>query len=107
MIGKRTNKYEPKTKAEEKDSVFDSAKKEIISMIITAKDFRASQSRYIGAAYQGEAVLVKARAGHFLITPVKKKNNEKKKAKGKDFAGDFRQALTQLMETMEGKRKPL
>lgn len=74
-------------------------------MIITAKDFRASQSRYIGAAYQGEAVLVKARAGDFLITPIKKKNT-KKKAKGKDFAGDFRQALTQLMETMEGKRKP-
>jgi len=44
-------------------------------MIITAKDFKASQSRYIGAA------------------------------KGKDFANDFRLALTQLMETMGGTRK--
>ena len=75
-------------------------------MIITAKDFRTSQSRYIGAAYRGESVLVKARAGDFLITPVKQKEARRKgKRKGKDFAKDFRCALTQLMETMEGKRK--
>ena len=75
-------------------------------MVITARDFRASQSQYIGAAYRGEAVLVKARAGDFIITPVKKKGVEKKeKMKRKDFASDFRMALTQLMESMEGKRK--
>lgn len=76
-------------------------------MIITAKDFRTSQSRYIGAAYRGEEVVVKARAGDFMITPVKQKETgRKKKGKGKDFAKDFRCALTQLMETMEGQRKP-
>ena len=75
-------------------------------MVITARDFRNRQSQYIGAAYQGEAVLVKARAGDFLITPVKQRDAEKKeKRKRKDFANDFRMALTQLMETMEGKRK--
>ena len=59
-------------------------------MIITAKDFRASQSRYIGAAYQGEAVLVKARAGDFLITPIKKKNTKKKGLKNEiELVGYF------------------
>ena len=76
-------------------------------MVITARDFRNRQSQYIGAAYRGESVLVKARAGDFLITPVKQRDDaeKKKKRKRKDFASDFRMALTQLMETMDGKRK--
>ena len=74
-------------------------------MIVTAQQFRTNQSRYIGAAYSGEDVLVKARAGDFLIKPVRKKTTVKPKKKGKDFAKDFRCALTELMDAMEGKGK--
>jgi hypothetical protein len=71
-------------------------------MIITAKDFRTSQSRYIGAAYRGEEVVVKAKAGSFKITPVLDDAPAEKK---RDFATELRGALLQVKDAIEGKRK--
>lgn len=39
-------------------------------MIITSKDFRANQSRYIGMAHSGEDVILKSRAGCVRLMPV-------------------------------------
>jgi len=38
-------------------------------MVVTGREFRANQSKFIGAAYRGEEVVVKARAGSFRIVP--------------------------------------
>lgn len=39
-------------------------------MIVTGRDFRANQSRYIGYAHNGEDVILKSRAGSVRLIPV-------------------------------------
>ena len=39
-------------------------------MIVTGRDFRANQSRYIGYAHSGEDVILKSRAGSVRLIPV-------------------------------------
>ena len=44
-----------------------------IMVVVTGREFRASQSKYFGFARQGEDVIIKSRAGHFRLIPVPKK----------------------------------
>lgn len=39
-------------------------------MIVTSRDFRANQSRYISIAHSGEDVILKSRAGYVKLIPV-------------------------------------
>ena len=39
-------------------------------MIVTGRDFRANQSRYIDMAHRGEDVILKSRAGNVRLIPV-------------------------------------
>ncbi len=39
-------------------------------MIVTSRDFRANQSRYISIAHSGEDVILKSRAGYVNLIPV-------------------------------------
>ena len=39
-------------------------------MIVTGRDFRANQSRYIGMAHSGEDVILRSRAGSVRLIPV-------------------------------------
>ena len=39
-------------------------------MIVTGRDFRANQSKYIGMAHSGEDVKLKSRAGSVRLIPV-------------------------------------
>lgn len=39
-------------------------------MIVTARDFRANQSKYIGIAHSGQDVILKSRAGSVRLMPV-------------------------------------
>ena len=39
-------------------------------MIVTGREFRANQSRYIGIAHSGEDVILKSRAGSVRLIPV-------------------------------------
>ncbi len=39
-------------------------------MIVTGRDFRANQSKYIGFAHNGEDVILKSRAGSVRLIPV-------------------------------------
>ena len=45
-------------------------------MIITGRDFRANQSRYISIAHSGEDVILKSRAGYVKLIPVDKIEEE-------------------------------
>ena len=40
------------------------------AMVVTSRDFRANQSRYIGYAHSGEDVILKSRAGSVRLMPV-------------------------------------
>ena len=46
-------------------------------MVITAKDFRANQSKYIDIAHRGEEVILKSRRGSVKLIPVVTENIEK------------------------------
>ena len=46
-------------------------------MVITAKDFRANQSKYIDIAHRGEEVILKSRSGSVKLIPVVTENIEK------------------------------
>ena len=39
-------------------------------MIVTSRDFRANQSRYISIAHSGEDVILKSRAGYVKLIPI-------------------------------------
>lgn len=39
--------------------------------IVTAREFRSNQGRYLNAAKSGQSVLLTSRYGNFKITPVK------------------------------------
>jgi hypothetical protein len=38
--------------------------------IISAREFRSNQGKYLGAAINGQTILLKSKYGHFRITPV-------------------------------------
>lgn len=43
-------------------------------IVVTGREFRSSQSKYLNIAKQGEDVIIKSRAGSFRIMPVKKED---------------------------------
>jgi len=47
-------------------------------MIVTGRDFRANQSRYISIAHSGEDVILKSRAGSVRLIPVDTKEATEK-----------------------------
>ncbi len=54
--------------------------------IITGREFRANQSKYIGMAHKGERVVISSRSGYAELTPVSKEDKEiREQIKGKSF----------------------
>ena len=45
-------------------------------MIVTGRDFRANQSRYIAIAHSGEDVILRSRAGSVRLIPVDTSESE-------------------------------
>jgi antitoxin (DNA-binding transcriptional repressor) of toxin-antitoxin stability system len=39
-------------------------------IVLTGREFRANQAKYVGAAQSGEDVVVKSRAGSYRIVPI-------------------------------------
>ena len=46
------------------------AEKELIMTIISIRDFRANQGKYLGLAASGESVILTSRTGSFKIVPI-------------------------------------
>jgi len=70
-------------------------------MIVTGSSFRANQSRYVGAAYRGEDVVVKTRIGCFKVVPVPSFETEEEY----NVVEEFRGSVMEAKEAFEGKRK--
>lgn len=45
-------------------------KKDIIMTVVSIRDFRANQSKYLGLAARGESVILTSRTGSFKIVPI-------------------------------------
>lgn len=78
-------------------------------MIITGRDFRANQSKYIGIAHSGEDVILKSRAGSVRLIPVDavgaigKAENKKKKDHRADTLKKARALTSDEIAEMEQK----
>lgn len=51
------------------------AKKLRIMYVVSAREFRSNQGKYLNAAMSGQSVLLTSRYGNFKITPVSEEDN--------------------------------
>lgn len=73
-------------------------------LILSGREFRANQGKYVSVARGGEDVVVKSRAGSFRIVPVK----EDDFILGKDELTDaMYRSLKEVKDAMQGKGKLL
>jgi antitoxin (DNA-binding transcriptional repressor) of toxin-antitoxin stability system len=72
-----------------------------IMIIISTRDFRANQTKFLNMANNGEDIVLKSRGnGSFKIVPVDKNDTITGK---RDLMTEFRGALQQVKDHMEGK----
>lgn len=74
-------------------------------MIVSGKEFRARQGKYIGAAFSGEDVVVKSRRGNFRIIPIPAVDNCM--SENPDLDQLLSSALTEVKDSMDGKKQLL
>ena len=73
-------------------------------IVLTGREFRANQSKYLGAARSGEDVVVKSRAGSFRIVPIADSDI----VIGKDdLSESLYKSLLEIKNAKEGKGKLL
>ena len=73
-------------------------------IVLTGREFRANQSKYLGVARSGEDVVVKSRAGSFRIVP----SADSDIVIGKDdLSESLYKSLLEIKNAKEGKGKLL
>ena len=63
--------------------------------VVTAREFRSNQGKFLIAAREGQSVLLTSRYGNFKITPVTSDDVI--------IEQDLREAINQVKEHMEGR----
>lgn len=71
-------------------------------IVVTGREFRANQSKYVGYALKGEDVIVKARYGTWRIVPLSEDDIVINK---RDLSSELKSALMETKEAKMGKRK--
>ena len=71
-------------------------------VVISTRDFRANQTKYLNLAKAGEHVVLKSRAGNFRIFPDDGSNSIDT---SRDLMKELKNALTEVKEAIAGKRK--
>ena len=72
-------------------------------IVISTRDFRANQTKFLNMARNGEDIILKSRnAGSFKLTPVEMEDAVVSK---RDLTEELRLALQQVKDHMEGKIK--
>ena len=78
-------------------------RKENTMIVISTRDFRANQTKFLNMARNGEDIILKSRnAGSFKLTPVETEDAVVSK---RDLTEELRLALQQVKDHMEGKIK--
>ena len=71
-------------------------------VVISTRDFRTNQTKYLNLAKAGEYVVLKSRAGIFRIFP---DDGSHSIDSSRDLMKELRNALTEVKEAIAGKRK--
>ena len=71
-------------------------------VIVSTRDFRNNQTKYLNLAKAGEYVVLKSRVGNFRIYP--EDSNERAIQTPRDLAVDLKNALSEVKEAIVGKR---
>lgn len=71
-------------------------------VVVTGRDYRANLAKYYGLAQKGEDVVVKARYGSWKVVPITEDDVVVNK---RDLPQELRNALMEVKESMEGKKK--
>ena len=74
----------------------------LIMVVVSTRDFRTNQTKYLNLAKAGEHVVLKSRAGSFRILPDEGSDTIDAQ---RDLMKELRNALTEVKEAMAGKRK--
>ena len=72
-------------------------------IIISARDFRTNQTKYLNLARAGEDVVLQSRSGNFKISPVLKEDGILDKKN--DMMDRLRHALQEVKDAKQGKIK--
>lgn len=71
-------------------------------LVVSTRDFRTNQTKYLNRANAGEHVVLKSRAGSFKIVPVSSDDIVSSK---KDLAAELRGALQEVRDHISGKKE--
>lgn len=71
-------------------------------VVVSTRDFRTNQTKYLNLAKAGEYVVLKSRAGSFRILP---DDGSDTIDAPRDLMKELRNALTEVKEAIDGKRK--
>ena len=74
----------------------------LIMVVVSTRDFRTNQTKYLNLAKVGEHVVLKSRAGSFRIFP--DDGNDTIDAP-RDLMKELKNALTEVKEAIAGKRE--
>ena len=69
-------------------------------VIVSTRDFRTNQTKYLNLAKAGEHVVLKSRAAKFRTSPGSSSDTI---AVPRDFMSDLKNALTEVNEALDGK----
>ena len=67
--------------------------------IVSTRDFRANQTKYLGMAQQGHDVILRSRQGRFRLTPIEEE--EKEEEPKRDITAEVCQAMKDWKEYLE------
>lgn len=71
-------------------------------MIVSTRDFRTNQTKYLNLAKSGEDIVLRSRTGSFKISPITYDDGMSSKAK---FKSELRHALREVLDSRKGKVK--
>lgn len=71
--------------------------------IVSARDFRANQVKYLSMVNSGEHVILKSREGNFRLLPVT--SSDSISDDSQKIAAELRGALRELKEVIAGKKQ--
>lgn len=70
-------------------------------VVVSTRDFRTNQTKYLNLAKSGEHVVLKSRAGSFRIMP---EDGREIVETPRDLIKELKNALTEVKEAIAGKR---
>lgn len=71
--------------------------------VVSAREFRANQVKYLSMVNSGEHVILKSREGNFRLVPVT--SSDSISDESQNIAAELRGALRELKEVIAGKKQ--